>query len=109
MLSPADQAPRNAVLLDTEAVAADLAKIAADYAGRDREMRTAVAQRLKVALAEGRKVAEQLLLKDRHGRKCAERLAERGPLHAEDKARDLSVPVRWAVAAGFVRLQAAAQ
>ena len=37
-------------------------------------MRTALAQRLKAALNEGRAKAEQLLLKDRHGRRCAERL-----------------------------------
>ncbi len=37
-------------------------------------MRTALAKRLKAALAEGRAKAEQLLLKDRHGRRCAERL-----------------------------------
>ena len=39
-----------------------------------RELRSAVAQRLKRALIEGRAKAEQLLLKDRHGRRCAERL-----------------------------------
>ena len=37
-------------------------------------MRTALAQRLKTALNDGRAKAEQLLLKDRHGRRCAERL-----------------------------------
>jgi [protein-PII] uridylyltransferase len=74
MLSPADQAPRSEALLDTETVAADLAKLAADYAGRERELRTAVAQRLKAVLAEGRHAAEQMLLNDRHGRTCAERL-----------------------------------
>ena len=47
---------------------------ARDFAGRERELRTAVAQRLKIALAEGRAGAEALLMKDRHGRKCAERL-----------------------------------
>ena len=51
MLSPADQPP---ALIDTDAVAADLAKLADEYAGRERELRTAVAQRLKSALAEGR-------------------------------------------------------
>jgi [protein-PII] uridylyltransferase len=74
MLSPADQAPRSAALLDTETVAADLARLAVDYAGRERELRTAVAQRLKAVLAEGRRAAEQMLLADRHGRTCAERL-----------------------------------
>src|SRR5471030_3172282 len=37
-------------------------------------MRTALAKRLKDALNDGRAKAEQLLLKDRHGRRCAERL-----------------------------------
>src|SRR5947208_12313121 len=71
MLSPADQPP---VLIDTQAIAAELAQRAADYAGRERELRTAVAQRLKSALAQGRAAAEQLLMKDRHGRACVERL-----------------------------------
>ena len=59
MLSPADQPP---ALIDTDAIAAELAKLADDYAGRERELRTAVAQRLKSALAEGRRAAEQLLM-----------------------------------------------
>src|SRR5258708_13382356 len=37
-------------------------------------MRNAVAQRLKAALTRGRAKAEQLLLADRRGRRCAERL-----------------------------------
>ena len=45
MLSPADPAQR-AVLIDTDAVAPDLARLAAEYPGRERELRTAVAQRL---------------------------------------------------------------
>src|SRR6478672_9085772 len=71
MLSPADQPP---ALIDTDAIAAELAQLATEYAGRERELRTAVAQRLKSALAEGRRAAEQMLLADRHGRTCAERL-----------------------------------
>src|SRR5256885_4033982 len=73
MLSPADPAQR-AVLIDTDAVAPDLARLAAEYPGRERELRTAVAQSLKSALAEGRAAAEQLLMQGRHGRACAERL-----------------------------------
>jgi [protein-PII] uridylyltransferase len=73
MLSPADRAP-SAALIDTKAVAADLARLRDEYAGREREMRTAVAQHLKAALAVGRKGAEEMLLKDRHGRACAERI-----------------------------------
>src|SRR3954453_3369768 len=71
MLSPADQPP---VLIDTQAIAAELAQLAADYAGRERELRTAVAQRLKSALAQGPQAAEEGLMADRHGRACAERL-----------------------------------
>jgi [protein-PII] uridylyltransferase len=63
-----------AVIFDADAVAADLNELAASYAGRDRELRTAVVQRLKAALTDSRAEAERLLLKDRHGRHCAERL-----------------------------------
>jgi [protein-PII] uridylyltransferase len=61
-------------LLDVPALTADLEKIAKAHSGSERELRSAVAQRLKGALADGRAKAEQLLLKDRHGRRCAERL-----------------------------------
>ena len=56
------------------AVTADLAALADVHRGRERELRTAVAQRLKAALATGRAVAEERLREDRHGRRCAERL-----------------------------------
>jgi [protein-PII] uridylyltransferase len=70
-----DHPPRaSGELLDTSAMSAELARLAQDFSGRDRELRTAVAQRLKAALADARIVAEQLLLEDRHGRHCAERL-----------------------------------
>jgi [protein-PII] uridylyltransferase len=61
-------------LIDSRAVIADLEKLAEAHTGGERELRTALAQRLKAALIEGRAKAEQLLLKDRHGRRCAERL-----------------------------------
>src|SRR5688500_17954320 len=63
MLSPADRAPSTA-LIDTGAAAAELARLAGEYPGRERELRTAVAQYLKAALAKGRAGAEQMLLKD---------------------------------------------
>src|SRR3984885_4079238 len=63
-------------LIDPVAIAADLRELAKTYEGRDRELRTAVAQRLKATLTEGRARAEALLLKDRHGRRCAERLCQ---------------------------------
>ena len=61
-------------LIDAAAIVADLKTLATTYAGRERELRTAVAQRLKSALTQARAHAEDLLLKDRHGRRCAERL-----------------------------------
>jgi [protein-PII] uridylyltransferase len=61
-------------LVDSPAIVADLKALAETHAGRERELRTAVAQRLKAALTEVRTRAEELLLKDRQGRRCAERL-----------------------------------
>ncbi len=63
-------------LIDSDAITADLVSLADSYAGRDRDLRTAVAQRLKAALIQARARAEQLLLQDRHGRRCAERLCQ---------------------------------
>src|SRR5215470_5930466 len=75
MLITASHASRGlAGLLDAEAVAADLTRLAATHRGHERELRTAVAQRLKSALTQGRTAAENLLLEDRRGRLCAERL-----------------------------------
>jgi [protein-PII] uridylyltransferase len=61
-------------LIDGRAITAELEELAKAHTGGERELRTALAQRLKTALNEGRAKAEQLLLKDRHGRRCAERL-----------------------------------
>ena len=61
-------------LIDARAVTADLEDLAKSVTGGERELRTALAQRLKRALIDGRAKAEQLLLKDRHGRRCAERI-----------------------------------
>jgi [protein-PII] uridylyltransferase len=75
MLSPADQAPPGAAdLIDAPHLAAELEELAERHAGRERELRNAVSQLLKAALARGREQAEVLLLKDRRGRRCAERL-----------------------------------
>ncbi len=73
-MGQADRATPSDTLIDPAAIAADLAAAAAEFSGRERELRSAVAQRLKARLAEGRAVAEQGLLADRHGRRCAERL-----------------------------------
>src|SRR4029077_3896481 len=63
-------------LIDSRAAAADLERLAKSHVGNERDMRAAIAQRLKAALNEGRAKAEQLLLKDRHGRRCAERICK---------------------------------
>jgi [protein-PII] uridylyltransferase len=75
MLSPADQAPPGAAdLIDTPALAAELETLAERHGSSERELRNAVSQVLKAALLRGREQAEILLLKDRRGRRCAERL-----------------------------------
>ncbi len=68
--------PASAELFDIAAATADLNHIALDYGGCEPELRIAVAQRLKAAVAEGRAMAEQLLQRDRQGRLCAERLSQ---------------------------------
>ena len=73
MLTAADQPLAPSELLDTETLSAELDKLA-DSSTPERELRTALALRLKVALADGRATAERLLRKDRNGRRCAERL-----------------------------------
>ena len=66
--------PGSGTLFDARAIAAELEALAKRHGSRERDLRTAVAQRLKQVLAEGRAEAERLLLNDRHGRRCAERL-----------------------------------
>src|SRR6516165_5392859 len=62
-------------LIDPTALIADLKELAKRHAGRERDLRSAIAQRLKAAMTQARARAENLLLDDRHGRRCAERLA----------------------------------
>ena len=70
-----EHAPRPvSELIDSRAIIAELEQLAVGHRGGEGELRTALAQRLKVALIDGRAKAEKLLLKDRHGRRCAERL-----------------------------------
>jgi [protein-PII] uridylyltransferase len=72
---PAELASSGAAeIFDHRAVAADLVRLASVHAGQERELRGALAQRLKAAFAQGMAVAERLLLKDRRGRRCAERI-----------------------------------
>src|ERR1700692_2788008 len=77
MMLDTQRSPRTEVeLIDSPAIVADLKALAKTHAGRERELRTAVALRLKSALTQARARAEQLWLKDRHGRRCAERLCQ---------------------------------
>src|SRR3984957_19383231 len=62
-------------LLDSASIVADLNALAEPNSGGERERRTAVARRLKTALTQARARADELLLEDRHGRRCAERLS----------------------------------
>jgi [protein-PII] uridylyltransferase len=74
MLTPTDHPSRDTEVFDAAAVAAELELLADVHAGNERELRLAVSRRLKAALVEGRAAAERLLIKDRHGRRCAERI-----------------------------------
>jgi [protein-PII] uridylyltransferase len=65
---------RHKEVFDATAIAVELEQLAVQYKGHESELRAALAKRLKTALIEGRAAAEQLLLKEREGRRCAERL-----------------------------------
>jgi [protein-PII] uridylyltransferase len=73
MLTP--EAPKvQDSLFDERALLADLERLADEHGGSAQELRRALAQRLKVVLTDGRASADRLLLQDRQGRRCAERL-----------------------------------
>src|SRR6202047_442570 len=59
---------------DTARVTAAVDALAAEHAGREDVFRAAVAKLLKAELMAARDTAQAVLLKDRHGRRCAERL-----------------------------------
>src|ERR1700722_19824364 len=61
-------------LFDADKIPDELTYPPASYPGREPELRTAVAHRLKTALAASRAEIERLLLQDRHGGRCAARL-----------------------------------
>src|SRR6202451_4502381 len=60
---------------DTARITAAVDELAAKHHGREDIFRSALAQLLKAEIIEARAVAQALLLKDRHGRRCAERLS----------------------------------
>src|SRR5881398_3144085 len=65
---------REAELFDAVGIAAELERLAEVHAGNARELRLAVSRHLRGALARGRASIEEMLIADRHGRRCAERL-----------------------------------
>src|SRR5260370_13575232 len=59
---------------DTARITAAVDALAEKHVGREDLFRAATAQLLKAELVTARAIAQALLLKDRHGRRCAERL-----------------------------------
>src|SRR5580698_2523148 len=58
---------------DTARIAAAVTALATEHAGREDVFRAAVAKLLKAEMVEARAIAQAVLLKERHGRRCAER------------------------------------
>ena len=63
-------------LFDQSSLAAELDGLAKQHGSNEQALRRAIMQPLKNALATGRAGAERLLLQDRQGRRCAERLCQ---------------------------------
>jgi [protein-PII] uridylyltransferase len=59
---------------DTARVTAAVDALAAKHTGHEDVFRTHLAQLLKAEFIQARAIAQEVLLKDRHGRRCAERL-----------------------------------
>jgi [protein-PII] uridylyltransferase len=59
---------------DTARITAAVDALAEKHAGREDVFRSALAQLLKAEMIAARTTAQAILLKDRHGRRCAERL-----------------------------------
>src|SRR5262249_14697522 len=75
MLTLSDQLSPEAEIFDAVAIAAEPERLSDAHAGNERELRMAVSRQLRAALARGRAAVERLLIADRHGRRCAERLS----------------------------------
>ncbi|MGY8638600.1 [protein-PII] uridylyltransferase [Bradyrhizobium sp. 14AA] len=65
---------------DSARITAAVDALAEKHQGREDAFRTAMAQLLKAELIAARAAAQAILLKDRHGRRCAERLC-----HVQDE------------------------
>jgi [protein-PII] uridylyltransferase len=69
-LSAADPDP----VFDTVRMTAAIDALAETHAGHEDSFRAALSQMFKAELVQAREAAQAMLLKDRHGRRCAERL-----------------------------------
>jgi [protein-PII] uridylyltransferase len=70
------QTPKVEADFDPARIREEINALAAKFEGRDDGFRAAITQLLKGELAKGRAAAQVQLLKDRHGRRCAEKLCE---------------------------------
>src|SRR3954467_11920293 len=59
---------------ETARITAAVDALADQHAGREDTFRSALAQLLKAEMIAARAIAQEILLRDRHGRRCAERL-----------------------------------
>ncbi|MGY3032119.1 [protein-PII] uridylyltransferase [Bradyrhizobium sp. USDA 4354] len=75
-----EQKPQVDERFDTARITAAVDALAEKHEGREDAFRTAMAQLLKAELIAARAAAQAILLKDRHGRRCAERLC-----HVQDE------------------------
>src|SRR5581483_9955619 len=66
--------PGNETDFDTQRITDAVNALAEKHAGREDVFRATLAQMLKAELIAARAAAQMKLLKDRHGRHCAERL-----------------------------------
>ena len=57
---------------DTARITAAVDALAQEHAGREDTFRSSVAKLLKAEMIAARETAQAILLKDRHGRRCAE-------------------------------------
>src|SRR5688572_9530438 len=74
MLTSAKPRDTDAELFDQRALVAALDRLANEHGSNEQALRRAITEPLKAALTAGRANAERRLLRDRQGRRCAERL-----------------------------------
>ena len=58
---------------DTARITAEVDALAAKHAGHEDVFRSHLAQLLKAEFIQSRAIAQSVLLKDRHGRRCADK------------------------------------